>query len=297
MFAGSVYAHDPLGTKSSFDATTGKMLEDFYKQWYTPNNAILVIVGDVDAASTIAKVKQLFEAVPSHALPARATVVLKPVTSESFTLDSNLPYVLAFVAFRMPGTNSKDYAAGQILSDVLASQRGDLYAIVPAGKALAAEFGEAENYPEASVGYGLVAVPAGADVAPATKEMRAILANYAAKGLPEELIAAAKRSEIAAAEFQRNSIPGLANVWSDALAAEGRTSPDEDIEAIKRVTIADVNRVAKQYLVEANSITATLKPVPTGGGCIGKGLWRRREGDQSAEQAGDVAFVGGLVIV
>ena len=56
MFAGTPYAHDPLGTKSSFDATTGEMLKDFYKKWYTPSNAILVIVGDVDPVSTMAKI-------------------------------------------------------------------------------------------------------------------------------------------------------------------------------------------------------------------------------------------------
>ncbi|MFZ0759497.1 MAG: insulinase family protein, partial [Candidatus Sulfotelmatobacter sp.] len=264
MFAGTPYAHDPLGTKSSFDATTGEMLKDFYRKWYSPSNAILVIVGNVDPASTVTKVKQWFGDLHSHPLPARPTVDLKPVKSETFTLDSNLPYVLGFIAYRLPGTSSPDYAAAEILADVLASQRADLYAMVPAGKALAAEFGLAETYPKASVGYGLVALPSGIDASSAIHEMRQILANYAEKGVPEDLVAAAKRSEVASAEFQRNSIPGLANVWSEALAAEGRTSPDEDIEAIKRVTLADVNRVAKQYLVDQNSITATLKPVPTG---------------------------------
>jgi zinc protease len=272
MFAGTPYAHDPLGTKSSFDATTGQMLKDFYSKWYTPGNAILVIVGDVDPASTLSRIKQLFGEIPSHPLPARETVELKPVKSESFTLDSNLPYVLSFIAYRLPGTSSPDFAATQILSDVLASQRADVYAMVPAGKALAAEFGLAENYPKATVGYGVVAVPSATDISSATQELRKILTNYAAKGVPEELVAAAKRSEIAAAEFQRNSIPGLANVWSDALAAEGRTSPDEDIDAIKKVTLADVNRVAKQYLVDQNSITATLKPVPSGQPVSDKGF-------------------------
>ncbi|MGA7357629.1 MAG: pitrilysin family protein, partial [Candidatus Sulfotelmatobacter sp.] len=161
MFAGTPYAHDPLGTKSSFDATTGEMLKDFYKKWYTPSNAILVIVGDVDPVSTMAKIRQWFGDIPSHPLPERPTVDLKPVKSETFTLDSNLPCVLGFIAYRLPGTNSPDYAAIQILADVLASQRADLYGMVPAGKALAAEFGLAETYPKASVGYGLVALPSG----------------------------------------------------------------------------------------------------------------------------------------
>ena len=172
----------------------------------------------------------------------------------------------------MPGTDSPDYAAAQILADVLASQRGDLYGMVPAGKALAAEFGMAETYPKASVGFGLVALPAGADAAGAMTEMRQILRTMRPKGVPEDLVDAAKRSEIAPAEFQRNSIPGLADVWSDALAAEGRNSPEEDIDAIRKVTLADVNRVAKQYLLNTSTITATLKPVPTGEAVAAKGF-------------------------
>jgi zinc protease len=272
MFAGTPYAHDPLGTKASFDATTGEMLRAFHRAWYAPGNAILIVVGDIDPADAMANVRRLFGAIPNHAPPAHPSVNLKPVKSETFTLDSNLPYVLGFIAYRFPGTSSADFAAAEILGDVLNSQRADLYGLVPAGKALAAEFGVAEPYTQASVGYGLVALPAGADAGGAIQEMRGILTHYAETGVPDELVEAAKRHELADAEFERNSIPGLANVWSNALAAEGRASPDEDIEDIKRVTAADVNRVAKSYLADQNSITAILKPVPTGQPVATKGF-------------------------
>ncbi len=263
LFVGTPYAHDPLGTRPSFDATTGQTLRDFYSKWYVPSNAILVIVGDVDAAETMSRVKALFAEIPDRPLPQRPVVTLQPVKPETFTLPSNLPYTLAFLGYRLPGTDSPDYAAAQVLGDVLSSQRGDLYALVPAGKALAAQFGLAETYPKASVGYGVVAVPSGTDPAGALKDMSAVLAAYAKDGVPEDLVTAAIRAEVSQAEFQRNSIPGLANVWSNALAAEGRTSPDEDLDAIRKVTLADVNRVAKQYL-SVGAITAILKPVPSG---------------------------------
>ncbi len=272
MFAGTPYSHDPLGTKESFDKTTGAMLKEFHDKWYTPGNAILVVVGDVNAAATLAKIKELFEDIPNHSLPPHPSVDLQPVKEENFTLDSNLPYVLGFVAYRMPGTDSPDYAAAQILSDVLASERGDLYGMVPAGKALAAQFGMVETYPKASVGFGLVALPAGADSAAAIAEMKSILAGYAAKGVPLDLVDAAKRAEVAQAEFQRNSIPELANLWSNALAAEGRNSPEEDLAALRKVTLADVNRVAKKYMANVNTITAVLKPVPTGQPVASKGF-------------------------
>ena len=272
IFAGTPYAHDPLGTRPSFDKTTGAMLKAFADKWYTPSNAILIVVGDVDPATTLAKIRSLFSDMKSHPMPQRTNIELQPVKPETFTLDSNLPYVLAFIAWRMPGSDSPDYAAMQILADVLASQRADIYGMVPAGKALGAEFGLVETYRKASVGYGAVALPAGQDSAQALEELRQIVIRYATNGVPEDLVAAAKKAELAQAEFQRNSIPGLAQVWSQALASEGRTSPEEDIDAIRKVTLADVNRVAKQYLLNAPTITATLKPVPTGQPVAAKGF-------------------------
>ena len=272
MFSGTVYSHDALGTKESFDATTGEMLKDFYTKWYAPNNAILVIAGDVDPDAVLARVKEFYGNIPKKSLPPRPTINLQPVKPESFTLDSNLPYLLAFLAYRMPGTDSSEFAAAQILGDVLSSQRGNLFAMVPQGKALQTEFGFAEAYAKASVAYSVAVLPADGNAAPVIAEMRRILADYAANGVPAELVEAAKRREIAGQEFRRNSIPGLAAEWSDALAAKGRNSPDEDVEAMKRVTTADVNRIAKQFLADQNSITAELKPVPSGEAVASKGF-------------------------
>jgi zinc protease len=272
MFAGTPYAHDPLGTRPSFDKTTGAMLKEFADKWYTPSNMILVVAGDVDPAATLEEIRKLYGDIPSHPLPAHPEIHLQPVKPETFTLDSNLPYALAFIAWRMPGTDSPDWAPLQILADVLGSQRGALYGMVPAGKALGTEFGLGEAYPTASVAFGELAVPAEQDANPAVEEMRQIINKYAANGVPEDLVDAARRGEIAQAEFRRNSIPELAEIWSNTLAAEGRNSPDEDIDAMRKVTLADVNRVAKQYLLNTPTITATLKPAPNGEAVAEKGF-------------------------
>ena len=272
LFRGTPYEEDPLGTKDSFDKTTGRMLKDFYTKWYAPNNAILVITGNVDPQTTLAKIKQYYGAIPRRAVPARPSIELQPITADSFTLDSNLPYLVTFIAYRFPGTESPDFAAARVLSDVLSSQRGKLYELVPQGKALGAWFSLMETYPKASGAFAGAALPAGADPASIVAEMKTILADYANKGVPPDLVEAARKGEVASAEFDRNSISNLASSWSQALADEGRQSPEEDVEAIKRVTVDDVNRVAKKYLLGQNSIVATLKPKPTGEAIASKGF-------------------------
>ena len=53
LFEGTPYAHDALGTKPSFEQTTGAMLKEFHTKWYAPNNAILVVVGDIEPEATL----------------------------------------------------------------------------------------------------------------------------------------------------------------------------------------------------------------------------------------------------
>ncbi len=264
VFAGTPYAHDPLGTRPSFDKTTGALLKDFYRNWYAPNNAILVIAGDVDPQQTLATVKTLYGSIPSRTLPARPAVDLQPVKSESFSLDSDLPYIVSFTGYRVPGTSDPDYAATEVLFDVLGSQRSNVYALGPDGKALAAGAQMAETYPKAGLGIVYGALPAGADVAAFTKTLTGIVADYAKNGVPADLVDAAKRQEIASAQYERNSIDTLASTWSSALAVEGRQSPDDDVAAIAAVTPADVNRVAAKYLDPSNAVTANLIPKPSG---------------------------------
>jgi len=272
IFAGTPYAHDALGSKPSFDATTGAKLQKFYRDWYVPNNAILVISGDVDPAATLAQVRALYESIPSRALPPRPGIKLQPVKAETFTLASDYPYTLAIVSYRMPGTDSKDFAAARVLSDVLGSQRGDIYALVPQGKALDAGFEMAEQYRQASVGFAYSVLPANADAQPIIAELQRLVANYAGKGVPADLVAASRRAVLASNEFARNSIPGLADLWSEAVASEGRNSPQDDVDAVQSVNIADVNRTAQTYLRNDQAIVATLKPQPSGAPAAAKGF-------------------------
>ncbi|MGH9686864.1 MAG: M16 family metallopeptidase [Candidatus Acidiferrales bacterium] len=264
MFADTPYEHDALGTRPSFDKTTAEMLHNFYSTWYAPNNAVYLIVGDVNPSAVMAQVKELFGKIPAKKLPPRPAVKLQPVKPTTLNLTTDFPFGVAAVSFRMPGMDSPDYAAAQVLSDVLNSERGSLYALVPDGKALFAEFAAFSDLPKADLGVALAGYPKGGDGSALIQDIQKILADDVKSGIPADLVEAAKAHEVADAEFRRNSISGLAFEWSNAVAVEGRNSPQDDIDAIRKVTPADVNRVAAEYLQPDHAILSVLTPEQSG---------------------------------
>lgn len=263
LFAGTPYAHSALGTRPSFEATTAEILKRFHDDWYAPNNAILVVVGDVKPREALAKVRSLFGAIKPKSLPPRPQIEFAPVEPARIAMATDRPNASVVIAMRLPGLDSRDFPALEALADVLASRRFALYGLVPQGKALSASF-TLDPLPRASLAYAEVSIPPDADPKQAEAEIRAILSDVAAHGVPADLVAAAKRQERRASEFQKNDIADLAGVWSDAIALYGLKSPQEDLRRIERVSVADVNRVARKYLDLAHAVVAVTTPTASG---------------------------------
>ncbi len=263
MFHDTPYAHDALGTRPSFDSTSGAMLSEFHAKWYVPNNAVLVIVGDVDPQKALTEVKELFEDIPSGILPAKPAFNFTEVKSDTLRMPTDLPYGLAVITYRFPGSDSPDYAAAQVLSDVLSNQRGKLYSLVPEGKALYAGF-QYYSLPKSGIGFAIAVFPKGYDSNDLVRDISDVLSQELKNGVSADFVEASKRHEISDAEFQKNSISGLASAWSGAVAIEGRQSPDDDLDAMKKVTVDDVNRVARAFIDSSHALIAVLTPQSSG---------------------------------
>jgi zinc protease len=261
IFKGTPYAKDGLGTLYSFDhQINSRVLHNFYNTWYHPNNAVYIITGNVDGPSTIKAVDKYFGSIPAAKLPARPKVVLQPLKAATYHVESDQPYSLIAMAYRLPGWKDKDYAAAQILESVLNNQRADLFGLVASGKALYAGFQDIESHPYATASAAIDVVPVTTKAETAAADLRAVLASYRESGLPADLVEVAKQRAIADAQFRGNSIEGLAFEWSDAVAKQGETSPDATIAAMQRVTVADVNRVFRQYIDPNAAIVAYAVP-------------------------------------
>ena len=265
LIGGTPYANNGLGTVEGFAKdVTAPQLAKFYKTWYHPNNAVYVIVGDVDGPSTVEEVKKLFGDIPAAKLPARAPVVLQPLHGAVYHDTSDQGYTAVLLGYRMPGFESPDYAAGQVLGDVFENQRSDLGAMSFEGKALATNF-FIQAYKKAAMGLAFAAVPVGTNPEATDKLMRDIIAKYQKDGVPADLVEAAKLREISSLEYSANSIEDLAGEWSDAVAVEGLNAPDDAIAEFNRVTVADVNRVLRTYLKNSTAVAAYAVPQSAGG--------------------------------
>ena len=263
LFAGTPYEHDALGSRETFAKTTAKMLKDFHRRWYVPNNAVLVVAGDLDPKAALEKIKTLFGPIKARKLPARPKIKFRPVKAKSFTIASDYPNATRVIALRLPGIQSRDFPALEVLVDVLSSRRFDLYGLVAQGKALSAGF-YIDPLAKASIGYAAASYAPGADGDAVEAEIRAILKKVAKSGVPPELVEAAKLQERRSAELAKNSIEDLASVWADAVTLYKLKSPDEDLKRIEKVTVADVNRVARKYLRLDRAISGYLRPQNSG---------------------------------
>ncbi len=272
LIGGTPYAKNTLGTVVDFAHNVNStQLLKFYHEWYHPNNAIYIIAGDVDPQSTIAKVKALFGDIPAAKLPAREAFRLAPLHGALYHDTSDQPFTAVALGYRFPGYDSPDYAAGQILSDVLSSQRSVFGGLAFTGKALGTEF-VTQDYPKIGIGIAAGVVPVTTPPQTIEREMRGIIEGYQKSGVPTDLVEAAKLREVSQLEFNANSIEGLANEWSQAVAIQGLGSPDDMIAQYRRVTVADVDRVLRTYLNDRTAVVAYAVPKNTGAVSSGGGL-------------------------
>jgi zinc protease len=262
-FRGTVYEHEGVGTKAAFDRLTGPEIGAFHRRWYAPNNAVLVIAGDVDAAQTLAAVRSEFEAIPARPIPAHAVAHFQPLKQTVLRRATTLAYPLAAIGFRMPGIDSPDFLASYVLGGVLGAPLGQLHALADSGQALDGDWQSLNYFPEGQLCFAVAALAQGDDPDAMVHTLESIMTSYAQHGVPAELFEATKRRLIAQQELSRNSITELASDWSDTIALDGQPSIAREQQLIAAVTLADVNRVAKKYLDIHHAIIGSLTPSAT----------------------------------
>jgi zinc protease len=267
-------AHDGYGSFTDLDAATVADVKSFFETFYTPNNAVIGIVGDVEPADVFAKVEKYFGAIPSRPAPKRPDVTETTNTAERW-LDQTDPLAQVpglAVGFKLPGFASKDYIPAAVLGEILAG--GDasrFYRGLVKGKELLLEISGGTNWPLGTpweiegptlmTFFGLYKPTT--DARTVVKAMEEITAAIAKSGpTPAELsrVKTKMESDIYAAL----EVPiSRADALAIAQTTTGNAASINELPArIRAVTAEDVRRAAAAYVTARNSTVVDRRPAP-----------------------------------
>ena len=114
-------SHNFYGDFHDLDAANIADVKAFYERYYAPNNAVLAVVGDVNAEQVFAKVEKYFGAIPKRDVPPKPDVAEPPQKAERSAVQSDkLAKLPAFaIGYRMPERNSPDAVVAAVVGDLL----------------------------------------------------------------------------------------------------------------------------------------------------------------------------------
>jgi len=138
------YKHSTIGSMADLNAATVDDVANFFKTYYAPNNAVLVLVGDFNSRDALAKIRKYFEAIPSQAAPPPVDMTEPPQKGERRkTLDDTFAQVPRMdIVYKIPPGNTSDFYALQVMGNVLAGgQSSRLYQKLVKEKEMAVQVG------------------------------------------------------------------------------------------------------------------------------------------------------------
>jgi zinc protease len=265
IYPGSRLGESALGAKGDIEKATVADLRRYYDAWYRPNNATLVVTGDVKAADVFASAQKWFGPIPSHPLPARKQYTAAPASGATVSIKAEFPYTLVDEAYAAPGTapaTEREQLRNDIAVAALVNPRGPLRsALVDSGLALQIAPLTIEGRRASSIHLVLIVAPGHT-----ADEVRAAydktIAEILAKGIDPELIAAAKRSAISELTYARDSVVGLGDDVGSAYVFPGDIDPARFPAMVAAITPDEVNAVARAVYAKP-SVVGVLEPTTT----------------------------------
>lgn len=123
LFTKHPYTWVPIGSMEHLDAATLQEFIDFNKKYYVPNNAALVIAGDINIDKTKNLVNDYFAAIPAGAPAPRVNIQEDPITRETIdtAYDNNIQIPAIMTAYRTPGMTSQESIALELAASVLST--------------------------------------------------------------------------------------------------------------------------------------------------------------------------------
>jgi zinc protease len=266
-FLSHPYHWPVIGWFADLDAMTLDDLQRHYDTFYSPNNATLIVVGDIKADALLPTIKQLFEPIPKGPSPKQALAAEPEQRGERRFLlkrEAQVPFVM--MGFRVPNYSSDDSYALDVLESILSRGKSSrLYqSLVYDQKnslAVGADYSLMQTDPSLFYFYSLVSP--GSKVETVEQALQDEIARLQTEPPSELELQRAKNQIEASRVFEQDSNFRRAMLLGqlESIGAGWRRA-DQFLDRIRAVTAKDVQRVAKQYLTHDNRTVGILVPLP-----------------------------------
>ena len=269
-FLAHSYRWPTIGWLSDMEAYTRDDVLAWYRTNYAPNNAILVVVGAIKKDEMLSKIQALFGGIPRRPDPP------KVVTEEPLQIgerrvvvrkEAELP--LYFAVHHAPNLTHPDSFALQVLAYILGGGESARFHQQAVYEKQVASFAGADYNPVHIDPYlfGFSAGPLpGKTVEEVEQVLYAEVEKLIANPIPDRELQKAKNQIESEFIFAQDSVHALAELMGHYEAVASWKLLDGFLEGVRKVTATDVQRVAKQYLVQENRTVAILIPVKAGAG-------------------------------
>jgi zinc protease len=263
MFDWHNYGKPTIGARSDVENVDISRLQAFYRRYYQPDNATLIVSGQFDPGLTLQWIAQSFGPIPKplRTLPAQYTLEAVQDGERSFTLEraGGAPMVLA--AYHMPPAADPQHAAAEALASILADEpSGRLHRRLVQQQLAAGVWGFAWDLAEPGVAMFGAQLAPGQDVERASRELVATIESFGAEPVTAEELARAKAKWLKAWNVQFSDAQRVGVALSDAVAQGDWRLFFLQRDRVKALTVDDVQRVAVQWLLPSNRTLGRYQP-------------------------------------
>jgi len=274
VFTAHPYGRPVIGWMSDLQSMTHTDALDWYQRWYAPNNAIVVVAGDVVANDVFALAEKYFGPIKSKTLPLRKPQdepMQRGIRRITVKAPAELPAMI--MAWRAPVLrdveNEWEPYALEMLAGVLdGNEAARLNSSLVRDQKIANVAQAGYDNTQRGPGMFMVsAVPtAGRTVADLELALRRELAKVAEDGISEAELKRVKAQLIAGQVFERDSIffQGM-QIGTLETAGYSHTTMDIMLKKLQLVTAAQVQAVARKFLIDDSLTVAVLDPQPLEG--------------------------------
>jgi zinc protease len=246
-FPGQPSGRTPLGSREDVARASVADIARYYREWYAPNNATLVVAGDVSHSAVFAKAQRYFGAIPSKRIPARQLVKLVPSRGQSVEAQFPFPFEILDLAYAVPGDTERGEPEISTLATLLENQRSPFYqALVESNIALAIE-ASADTQLRGGLLDVFIVLNPGRSSSEAQAVFQSTLDSVLKNGFNPDLVLAAKRLTLAERLYSADSIGGIGDLAGYTYGIVGERISDEDAR-LEAITESDLLATARTYL-------------------------------------------------